>query len=60
MSWSKMSCICGYKYDSEWNEKESKHNKIGDELFKEIILDYQEFYVCPKCGTLKMDLGEEQ
>jgi rubredoxin len=61
------SCVCGYKYEKEWDKNEPTQ---GDEPFKVLYIeghrikvssdntfeDDENVYLvgCPKCGTVKI------
>jgi hypothetical protein len=65
-----MKCVCGYKYEEKWNEeKKCSLPIIGDDAFINVDTKctvrtdgYHQrdvnIYVCPKCGTLKIDENE--
>lgn len=67
-----MKCVCGYEHESGIDDNGVwQKNLIGDESFvvsetelkfnlsiRESVYSnvYKKIYVCPKCGTLKIDL----
>ena len=60
-----MKCVCGYEYEEVRYQHDEDNIRVkGDEDFIRIKvnfeserLDYRkDIFVCPKCGTLKIDI----
>lgn len=63
-------CVCGYKYGSEYDEDGNEEIKYGDEefIYSDTKVTYMKdlnwgrgveaksIIICPKCGTLKINL----
>jgi hypothetical protein len=55
-----MKCVCGYEYKptmetSYQDDFKYKFKEINVQMFIDED-DYQTFFFCPKCGTLKIDI----
>lgn len=52
-----MKCICGYEYIFDYeNQKVVKGERFFQFYLSFPTMEY--LYVCPECGTVKMDLSK--